>query len=249
VPVDHIPFFHERESLFVSQQDCSLVRRFALSVKIASLRFQPTKRPQLAAQKQKTKPTLPKVPPAAPAAGVAEPPVKTTLADWAGDDDDVNGFYAGEKRQRGGRKKRKKNREAQAVPQNWDDIYDPSRPNNYEEYKHSDEKIREVREWKDRLYAHRMARRRSSDMESDEEYSRPMNRMSHQALDIMGCSPVLQDNFPLRATTLRLLLPVLMMCHQNRPQRNHPQPRHLQSLQSQFQTMQLERKHLLDVFG
>ncbi|MCH1927757.1 hypothetical protein L6232_23465, partial [Shewanella sp. C31] len=92
--------------------------------------------------------------------------------------DDVNGFYAGEKRQRGGRKKRKKNREAQAVPQNWDDIYDPSRPNNYEEYKHSDEKIREVREWKDRLYAHRMARRRSSDMESDEEYSRPMNRMS-----------------------------------------------------------------------
>ena len=51
----------------------------------------------------------------------------------------------------------------------WDDIYDPSRPNSYEEYKHSDEKIREVREWKDRLYAHRAARRAMSDRESDDE--------------------------------------------------------------------------------
>lgn len=172
---------------FLCRQDCSLVRRFALVVKIASLRFQPTKRPQLSAQKPKAKPTVPKAPPAAPVAGAAAaPPVKTTLADWAAtDDDDVNGFYGGEKRQRGGRKKRKMNREAQAVPQNWDDIYDPSRPNNYEEYKHSDEKIREVREWKDRLYAHRMAKRGSSDMDSDEEYSRPMNRKSTWAFDIM----------------------------------------------------------------
>jgi len=102
----------------------------------------------------------------------------TTLADWAADDDDVNGFYAGEKRQRGGRKKRKKNREAQELVQNWDDIYDPSRPNNYEEYKHSDEQIAEVREWKDRLYAHRMARSPSRDSFSDDE-RRPMNSMYH----------------------------------------------------------------------
>lgn len=100
--------------------------------------------------------------------------VKTTLADWTatGDDDDVNGFYGAEKRQRGGRKKRKKNREESHVPQNWDDIYDPSRPNSYEEYKHSDEKIREVREWKDRLYAHRMARKHTSDLDSDDEDQR-----------------------------------------------------------------------------
>ena len=52
--------------------------------------------------------------------------------------------------------------------QNWDDIYDPSRPNSYEEYKSSDEKTLELREWKDKLYAHRMFRRRSSDtVESD----------------------------------------------------------------------------------
>jgi splicing factor 45 len=57
--------------------------------------------------------------------------------------------------------------------QDWDDIYDPARPNNYEEYKNSDEKIREVREWKDRLYAHRMARKSPSEKDSDEEEYRP----------------------------------------------------------------------------
>jgi hypothetical protein len=106
---------------------------------------------------------------------VARAPVKSTLADWTatGDDDDVNGFYAGEKRQRGGRKRRKKNKEEQVAMQDWDDIYDPTRPNNYEEYKHSEEKIREVREWKDRLYAHRKARKPISDEDSEEESYRP----------------------------------------------------------------------------
>ncbi|KAK2817684.1 hypothetical protein FQN49_007962, partial [Arthroderma sp. PD_2] len=142
----------------------------------ATLRFQPTKRPQLPAQRLKAKPGISKPPvagsasPAVPVPdqGTANPSVatgrpagKSTLADWAAtaDDDDVNGFYGGEKRQRGGRKKRKKNYEAEVVIQNWDDIYDPTRPNSYEAYKHSEEKIREVKEWKDRLYAHRLAQR------------------------------------------------------------------------------------------
>lgn len=149
----------------------------------------------------KAKPGIPKAPPTASNAGASNPgtaptsgaaptriPAKTTLADWAAtaDDDDVNGFYAGEKRQRGGRKKRRKNREAETVIQNWDDIYDPSRPSNYEEYKHSEEKIREVREWKDRLYAHRMARKTSSDLESDDGYSRaPMKSMSRGLLSML----------------------------------------------------------------
>jgi len=106
-------------------------------------------------------------------------PAKSTLADWTAttDDDDVNGFYSREKRQRGGRKRRKKNREEHAVAQDWDDIYDPSRPNNYDEYKNSDEKIREVREWKDRLYAHRTAKRNSSDRDS-EDYEPSWPQMS-----------------------------------------------------------------------
>ena len=184
------------------------------------MRFQPTKRPQLSTQKLKAKPGPPKPPPAAANAGTAgpgaappsgaatiRPPAKTTLADWAatGDDDDVNGFYGGEKRQRGGRKKRKKNREAETVIQNWDDIYDPSRPNNYEEYKHSEEKIREVREWKDRLYSHRMARKTSSDMDSDDGYSRaPMNSISCGILDIVIVVLLtpLQSNLCLLVSTL-----------------------------------------------
>jgi hypothetical protein len=110
--------------------------------------------------------------------------VKSKLADWAATEEDDFDYYVGEKRQRGGRKKRKKNREPQMVMQNWDDIYDPSRPNNYEEYRHSDEKILEVREWKDRLYAHRM--KRSPTPDSDSDYDRPMNRMfSFHALEEM----------------------------------------------------------------
>lgn len=157
----------------------------------AALRFQPTKRPQLAAQKQAQKIAQAKAAAitaslsasvqAQPTLTTSEaketaqrPAAKTTIADWTGDgdEDEINGFYGGEKRQRGGRKKRKKNKSEAPATQNWDDIYDPSRPNNYEEYKHSEEKIREVREWKDRLYAHRMARQKDYS-ESDGEDYRP----------------------------------------------------------------------------
>lgn len=144
----------------------------------ASLRFQPTKRPQISTQKPKSRPPLQKV---LPSVGNVNPQDtlvtkttvisakgtgKNTLADWTAEDNDVNDFYGGEKRQRGGRKKRKKNKEESYVSQNWDDIYDPSRPNSYEEYKNSDEKIMELKEWKDKLYAHRVARRRSNDSDS-----------------------------------------------------------------------------------
>ena len=99
---------------------------------------------------------------------IARPPAKTTLADWTAEDqdNDVNGFYSGEKRQRGGRKKQKKNKDESHNPQNWDDIYDPSRPNNYEDYKHSDERILEIREWKDKLYAHRSMNTRDSETDN-----------------------------------------------------------------------------------
>jgi len=172
----------------------------------ASLRFQPTKRPQITAQKAKAKAIASRFapPPATSSsitagnntttsstsnqpdpsqnASVEQPllqPVapKTSLADWvatASDDEDVYDFYQGEKRQRGGRKKRKKNKENAVVAQHWDDIYDPSRPNNYDEYKHSEEKIREIRDWKDLLYRHKMKRKGSSGSDSD-DYRPQMN--------------------------------------------------------------------------
>ena len=104
-----------------------------------------------------------------------------TLADWTAeaDGDDVNGFYATEKRQRGGRKKRKKTKQEIQAPQNWDDIYDPTRPNVYDDYKNSDEKFLEIREWKDRLYAHRVGPRQSGDSDSDSgPGERTLNRTS-----------------------------------------------------------------------
>ncbi|KAH0543833.1 hypothetical protein FGG08_001872 [Glutinoglossum americanum] len=171
------------------QQDEASAKKQQISA--AALRFQPTKRPQISSQKPKPKPSAPKpalavanasatgAAAASPSATVSAPvrPVLTSsLADWAGnDEDDVNGFYGAEKRQRGGRKKRKKNRRESAIPQNWDDIYDPSRPNNYEEYKNSDERIREARDWKDRLYAHRRTRRASSSTDSEDDiHSNPL---------------------------------------------------------------------------
>ncbi|KAL9001200.1 MAG: hypothetical protein Q9169_000384 [Polycauliona sp. 2 TL-2023] len=152
----------------VLDSDASALRQQASA---APLLFRPTKRPQVSTQKPKSKSNLPKSGPSIsgiensrPSSGsepnpIAQPPVKSTLSDWAAavEDDDAGGYHAAEKRQRGGRKKRKKNTEIR-VAQNWDDIYDPSRPNSYEEYLNSDEKSQEIRDWKDRLYAHRISR-------------------------------------------------------------------------------------------
>lgn len=157
----------------------------------ASLRFQPTKRPQLTTQKPKIKPIIQKginlsnLNPKDQETDNLEVPSttarlggKSTLADWAaeGEDDEMSGLYLSEKRQRGGRKKRKKTKEDSFALQNWDDIYDPSRPNSYEEYKHSDEKISEMREWKDRLYAHRQVRSQSSNFSEFGEPNRSFTR-------------------------------------------------------------------------
>ncbi|KAL2399841.1 hypothetical protein ABEF93_001868 [Exophiala dermatitidis] len=184
----------------------------------ASLRFQPTKRPQLAAQKAKAKAIAGKFVPlsssiattaavpsgsadnAATESHVPQPSApKTTLADWTAtaDDDDVNEFYTSNRPQpRGNRKKRKKNKDNAEIYQNWDDIYDPSRPNNYEEYKHSEEKIREVREWKDLLYRHRMKRRSTSDSEENDDSRRLVNRQFAPPGMSFAPPPNLNDESP-----------------------------------------------------
>ncbi|KAF8469069.1 hypothetical protein BDZ91DRAFT_792840 [Kalaharituber pfeilii] len=158
----------------------------------AALRFQPTKRPQVNQPKPKAKIAMKPVGAVTANANTstatasttatsstaivepARPVVKTTLNDWAhtgNSDDDVNGFYASKEKERDRRrKKRRKNKEAEYEPVDWDDIYDPARPNNYEEYRDGDEKIREMEEWRERLYGSRNRMARSDDEDSDEDY-------------------------------------------------------------------------------
>ncbi|KND91515.1 Splicing factor 45 [Tolypocladium ophioglossoides CBS 100239] len=120
-----------------------------------ALRFQPQiRRPS--AKQVKSKTTIPKsILQAAPVPAAGPAPPKTTLADWAGKDEEECIPGAGEKRQRGGRKNKKRRQQEEAGPTNWDDFYDPSKPTNVEEYQQSDEKVGEVLEWKALLYKHR----------------------------------------------------------------------------------------------
>ncbi|RBQ68040.1 hypothetical protein FVER14953_02810 [Fusarium verticillioides] len=134
-----------------------------------ALRFQPIRRPQV--KQAKPKPAFPK--PAVSKQAVNPAPLapvqpKTTLADWAATEEDEWMYGMGEKRQRGGRKKKKK-RQQEEFEANWDDIYDPTRPTNVEEYLHSDEKVQEVRDWKALLYRHRRERDESDLSDEDED--------------------------------------------------------------------------------
>ncbi|KAI0024189.1 hypothetical protein F4780DRAFT_650155 [Xylariomycetidae sp. FL0641] len=161
----------------------------------SALRFQPyqqIRRPQPKVQKPKG--SFPKAPlavaappppstdnvgggaAAAAAAAATAAPAKSTLADWAATEDDEYMYGTGEKRARGGRKKKKKKFETAPVETDWDEIYDPARPTNVDEYLRSDERIREVQEWKALLYRHRRRDQdRQDSWDSEEEQDRPMN--------------------------------------------------------------------------
>lgn len=155
----------------------------------AALRFQPIQNIRRPQQKiQKPKGTFPKVAAASTTSNApgsigiatgtghtpAAAPVKSTLADWANTGDDDEWMYAGDKRPRGNKKKKKKT--GGPVETDWNEIYDPSRPTNVEEYLRSDERILEVREWKALLYRHRRTteKKRQSSWDSEEDEDRPM---------------------------------------------------------------------------
>ncbi|KAI1494965.1 hypothetical protein F5X96DRAFT_613961 [Biscogniauxia mediterranea] len=162
-----------------------------------ALRFQPyqqIRRPQPKTQKPKA--SFPKVPPpgvvatgnttnssatggaAAAMAPTAAPsaPAKSTLAEWAATEEDEYVYGMGEKRARGGRRKKKKKFDVAPMETDWDEIYDPSRPTNVEEYLRSEERIREVQEWKALLYKHRRRDERTQDSyDSEEDDERPMH--------------------------------------------------------------------------
>ncbi|KAI2640255.1 hypothetical protein GGS21DRAFT_537947 [Xylaria nigripes] len=156
----------------------------------SALRFQPHQQIRRPQQKiQKPKAAFPKVLPTAgnvtgnaavdsvkgPSAASAGP-VKNTLADWAANEEDEYMYGTGEKRARGGRRKKKKKLEARPAETDWDEIYDPSRPTNVDEYLWSDERVREVQEWKALLYKHRRRDQERDSWDSDEEDDhRPVN--------------------------------------------------------------------------
>jgi splicing factor 45 len=148
----------------------------------SALRFQPHQQIRRPQQKiQKPKATFPKVLPTTAgnatsttdsakgpnAASTA--PAKSSLADWAANEEDEYMYGTGEKRARGGRKKKKKKFEAIPAETDWDEIYDPARPTNVDEYLRSDERIREVQDWKALLYKHRRRDRERDSWDSDEE--------------------------------------------------------------------------------
>lgn len=150
----------------------------------AALRFQPAKRPQQQQQQPKPKPRQPAPKPSNPTTSsstgdpnpssdaqpqpLAPPQPKTNLAAWAAtasDDEDAFAYAEQQKhQQRRGRKAKRKrakqevNELAEPRETNWDEIYDPSRPTNYEEYKGSSEMYRDAREWREKLFR---ARRRA----------------------------------------------------------------------------------------
>lgn len=142
-----------------------------------ALRFQPIRRPQPKQAHKTAKPPSAPKPAATPtqvpsqtANAPSAPPTKTSLADWAAAEEDEWRYGTGEKRQRGGRR-RKKKKQDEHVETDWNELYDPARPTNIEEYLASDEKVDEVREWKALLYRHRI-RPDDSDL-SDDEGGRP----------------------------------------------------------------------------
>lgn len=174
----------------VSQQALDAVKEQEAGKKSvdSALRFQP--HPQIRRPQQKTvkpKASFPKAPPAvanapnATGAAAQQAPAKSRLADWAPTEEDEYMYGTGEKRARGGRRKKKKKFDEVPMETDWDEIYDPSRPTNVDEYLRSDERIREVREWKDLLYKHRRRddERDGSWDDSDEEDTRPAQSKVH----------------------------------------------------------------------
>ncbi|KAI1439278.1 hypothetical protein GGR50DRAFT_635990 [Xylaria sp. CBS 124048] len=156
----------------------------------SALRFQPLQQIRRPQQKiQKPKAAFPKVLPTAANAtsntaelakasnATSTLPVKSSLADWAANEEDEYMYGTAEKRARGGRRRKKKNKfESMPAETDWDEIYDPSRPTNVDEYLRSDERIREIQEWKTLLYKHRRREQERDSWDSEEEDDhRPVN--------------------------------------------------------------------------
>lgn len=192
----------------------------------AALQFQPIRRPQV--KQPKAKSAFPKTIPkpttdpvttttataaaAATGTGTGAPqsvPHQSTLADWVATEEDEWMYGVGEKRQRGGRKK-KKRRQDEQFETDWDEMYDPSRPTNVDEFLKSDEKVAEVQEWKGLLYRHRKRPDESdiSDSEDEGTHAAPPSKSTYIAASSNQSNKI---RFPIQTSLLRLLLTILRL--------------------------------------
>ncbi|KAG4301351.1 hypothetical protein PCK1_002277 [Pneumocystis canis] len=119
---------------------------------MAALQFQPIRRPPQA--KKNTKKTISSMS-SSSAMGAQSCLVLQnvrTLDYWSHKDDDINEGYdvLENKKTTKNRKKKKKIKDCNVEAISWDDIYDPFKPNDYEEYKMSDEAVQEIIDWKNK---------------------------------------------------------------------------------------------------
>lgn len=104
---------------------------------------------------------------------------KSNFEDWAVDDDEDYYYHDRPKRERGGRKKNKKNKpQERERTWDWDDIYDPTMPNSYTDYKGSDEQYREIRDWKARLYYQQLKEANKEKKENKPAISAPPTNLN-----------------------------------------------------------------------
>ncbi|KAF2722417.1 hypothetical protein K431DRAFT_283850 [Polychaeton citri CBS 116435] len=99
------------------------------------------------------------------------------LEDWVGDEEEDEYYLAQQqraRRERGGkrgRQQKKKRDKEQSRTWDWDDIYDPTLPNKYADYKNSEEEYRDIRDWKNRLYHHQLREQEKKDVRSASTYT------------------------------------------------------------------------------
>ncbi|KAF2142301.1 uncharacterized protein K452DRAFT_16947 [Aplosporella prunicola CBS 121167] len=105
---------------------------------------------------------------------------KKTIQDFLGDDDDYD--FGLPKAQRGGRKNRKKrkNKEVEVGEPDWDEIYDPTRPNDYNLYLGSTEQLRAESDFTNLLHYRHDVARGIRPVSSDDEDRAPPRALKKQ---------------------------------------------------------------------
>ncbi|EMR10154.1 hypothetical protein PNEG_01428 [Pneumocystis murina B123] len=165
----------------------------------AALQFQPIRRP-LQAKKNVKKPLSSVSLPFEP---LKSHPVfhnVSSLDYWSHKDEDLNESYdiTESRKIAKNRGKKKKTKSFETVSLSWDDSYDPFKPNDYEEYKMSDESVQEMIDWKNK----QEGKAKADDIEkykNMEQFAPPANYSPSHSSTVIGFS---QATEPVSAISL-----------------------------------------------